>query len=451
MLLYISFPLIKNYLNLNLDFASIIRFKAWLFPALALLLLSLIIGMLLGLRFFKLSPVNVLKNNKVVGSKRYSYKLLLTSQFIIAIILVAGTIGVMKQIHYMQKEAFSMEIDQTLVLRIPATKELNQTQVSFREELRKVPGINDITFSTIIPGEKNSWVKGGIYLSGKESAFTLQIYQSNVASNFFKFFDVTLLAGRHFLPDETNWTTENRHVILNKEAATALSPDNLNALIGKSLYDPDNKSIIGEIVGIIDGYFQNSLDQEIRPTIFNCDQLGRFLFIKMNPSQIKETLEEIKSKFQEYYAGQYWDYFFLDDFFNNQYQLHIQFNRSVILFSMMAMIISALSLLGLSIMISWRRTKEIGIRKVNGSSIIEIMTMLNRDFIKWVAIAFLIACPIAWYAMHKWLENFAYKTTLSWWVFAAAGGIAMIIAIVTVSWQSWRAATRNPVESLRYE
>jgi putative ABC transport system permease protein len=98
-----------------------------------------------------------------------------------------------------------------------------------------------------------------------------------------------------------------------------------------------------------------------------------------------------------------------------------------------------------------QRTKEIGIRKVNGARTNEIMAMLNQDFIKWVGIAFFIACPIAWFAMHKWLENFAYKTELSWWVFAAAGAIAMMIALITVSWQSWRAATRNPVESLRYE
>jgi putative ABC transport system permease protein len=133
------------------------------------------------------------------------------------------------------------------------------------------------------------------------------------------------------------------------------------------------------------------------------------------------------------------------------YQSELRFRRTFSLFAGCAIVICSLGILAMSIFSCQRRVKEIGIRKVNGAKISEILAMLNKDFVKWVAIAFVIACPIAWYAMHRWLQNFAYKTGLSWWIFGLAGMLALIIGLLTVSWQSWRAATRNPVEALRYE
>jgi len=142
---------------------------------------------------------------------------------------------------------------------------------------------------------------------------------------------------------------------------------------------------------------------------------------------------------------------FLDLAIENMYQSELQFRRTFSLFAGCAIVICCLGILAMSLFACQRRIKEIGIRKVNGARIGEVMNMLNRDFVKWVAIAFIVATPIAWYAMHRWLESFAYKTELSWWIFALAGALALGIALLTVSWQSWKAATRNPVEALRYE
>jgi putative ABC transport system permease protein len=145
------------------------------------------------------------------------------------------------------------------------------------------------------------------------------------------------------------------------------------------------------------------------------------------------------------------EYFFLDDDFGRLYKGEERLRNQMMFFSMMAILISCMGLLGMLMFMVKHRTKEIGIRKVNGAKVSEVLILLNRDFVKWVAIAFVIACPIAWYAMDKWLENFAYKTELSLWIFALAGLMALAIALLTVSWQSWKAATRNPVEALRYE
>jgi putative ABC transport system permease protein len=238
---------------------------------------------------------------------------------------------------------------------------------------------------------------------------------------------------------------------LNKEAAMAMGEDDYKNVIGKTLYDSDNKEDIGEIVGVVDGYFQNSLDQEIKPTIFNCDQGGYYIFMKIQSNNIPYVISKVTTEYKKYFKDQYFEYYFLDDFFNAQYKSHIQLFRCYLLFSIMAIIITSLSLFGLVLMASVSRTKEIGIRKVNGAKVTELLTMLNKDYLRWMTIAFVIATPVAWYTMHFWLQNFAYKTAISWWIFALAGLLALAIAMLTVSWQSWRAATRNPVEALRYE
>jgi putative ABC transport system permease protein len=162
-------------------------------------------------------------------------------------------------------------------------------------------------------------------------------------------------------------------------------------------------------------------------------------------------MADVEKIWKKLYPKDDFIYFFSDKEFEVQYRNDVNFNQILTYSAILALIISLMGLLSLAIFNTKQRIKEIGIRKVNGATIKEVMTLLNRDFVKWVAIAFVVAMPIAWYAMHIWLENFAYKTTLSWWIFALAGLLALGIALLTVSWQSWRAATRNPVEALRYE
>lgn len=450
LLFKISFPVLNNYLNLGFSLSSMDGLQTWI-PAIGILIgLSVIFGLVLGIFVYHTTP-NDFNKKGIKGLGYHSQKIMLVSQFVIATFLIICTLFVVKQIRYMQHDAFSMDIDQTLVVRVPGSKEFNQSQVNFQASLKQIPGIAEITHSTVTPGEKNGWVKGGFHLLGKQTPTEIQMFQNDVAPNFFKFFGVKLLAGRQFFEQETNWTGGAKHVILNKEAAMALASGNIKEILGKTLYDPDDSMEVGEIVGIVDGFFQNSLDQEVRPVIFNCDQLGTFIYIKIRKANVKETVGQVQSGYQKHFKGQYWDYYFLDEYFNNQYKLHIQFNRCFVLFSIMAIIIACLSLLGMVVMVSNARTKEIGIRKVNGSTISQIILLLVSDFTKWVIAAFIIACPIAWYAMHKWIQNFAFKTELSWWVFAVAGIIVLMIALLTVSWQSYKAATRNPVEALRYE
>jgi putative ABC transport system permease protein len=421
-----------------------------LIPSSFLLLLSLMAGLLLGLKIYNVTPVTFIRGDFKITGKKQSRNILLAGQFIIAIVLIGCTIGAMRQIRYMQKDAFTMNIDRTLVVKRPTSREFNNGQKSFQEALLKYPGITEITFSTIVPGEKNGWVKGGISLKGKEK-LGYQFFQTDVSPNFFEFFNVRLLAGRKFFSDETNWMGGPKHVILNKEAAMAFGENNINDVIGQTLWDSDLKEEMGEIVGIIDGYFQNSLDQEIKPTIFNCDQGGYFIFIRIKNSDIKGAVDKVTTEFKNYFKDQYFEYYFLDDYFNSQYNSHILLFKCFILFSLMAVLITCLSLFALVMSATVSRTKEIGIRKLNGAKVSQILYLLNREFIILVTLSYAVAVPVIWYAMHKWLQSFAYRTELNLWLFLLAGIIAFGIAFLTVSWLSWRAATRNPVEALRYE
>jgi putative ABC transport system permease protein len=177
----------------------------------------------------------------------------------------------------------------------------------------------------------------------------------------------------------------------------------------------------------------------------------KIVAIRLRAANLPETIRFLKETWTNTGGTTSFDFEFTDDILKDMYMSDIRFSRTIGLLAVIAIFIASLGLFGLSLFIGKQRTKEIGIRKVNGAKVSEILVLLNKDIVRWVAIAFVVATPIAWYAMHKWLENFAYKTSLSWWIFVLSGGLALGIALLTVSWQSWRAATRNPVEALRYE
>jgi putative ABC transport system permease protein len=178
---------------------------------------------------------------------------------------------------------------------------------------------------------------------------------------------------------------------------------------------------------------------------------GNYIFIKYQTEQLSQVIPFIRNTWEKIAPDKELDFKFWDEQLNQRYQAEERWSQIIGYAAIIAIIISSLGLFGLTLIVINRRVKEIGIRKISGANVMEVITMLNKDFVKWVIIAFVIATPIAYYAMNKWLENFAYKTTLSWWIFALAGLLALGIALLTVSWQSWKAASRNPVESLRYE
>lgn len=208
-----------------------------------------------------------------------------------------------------------------------------------------------------------------------------------------------------------------------------------------------------QILGLISDFHYDSMKDAIEPLILvpSKGEDANFMFIQYNPVQLSQLIPYLKTTWEKVAPDKTMSFKFWDEQLNQRYQAEEKWSQIIGYAAVMAIIISSLGLLGLTLLIINKRIKEIGVRKVNGAKVSEILSMLNKDFVKWVLIAFVIATPIAYYAMNKWLENFAYKTTLSWWIFALAGLLALGVALLTVSFQSWKAATKNPVEALRYE
>ena len=261
--------------------------------------------------------------------------------------------------------------------------------------------------------------------------------------DYAKTFQLELKEGRFF---SSEFSTDNTAIVINEEAAKIMGFKNP---VGEILTTPQMDRNLN-IIGVVKDFHFKSLHHRIEPLIMQIGACNTF-YIKMKPDKITSTVEFIKKTFKSFNHPNPIDFHFLDDDYDNLYRTEQRMGKIFGYFSFLAIIISCLGLIGLSSFMTERRTKEIGIRKVNGAKSIEIFFLLSGEYIIWVMISIIIACPIAWYAMNKWLQNFAYRINISWWVFALAGVIALLIALLTVSFQSYRAASKNPVEALRYE
>jgi putative ABC transport system permease protein len=258
-----------------------------------------------------------------------------------------------------------------------------------------------------------------------------------------------LIAGRNFSPDRH---ADDRGVIITESTARFLGYDTVSDIIGHSIVIPQFGSSERVIIGIVNDYHQVSLKKTFDPGVFTFSPYGGEIYsVRINPKNISQTVADVGKAFTKAFPGNPFEYFFLDDYFNRQYANEQRFGKLFTSFAILAIIIGCVGLFGLSAYTASRHVKEIGIRKVLGASVSNIVMLLSKDFVKPVLVAIIIASPIAWWAMNKWLEDFAYKIDISWWVFVLAGFFALLIALVTVSFQAIKAAIANPVKSLRTE
>jgi putative ABC transport system permease protein len=255
-----------------------------------------------------------------------------------------------------------------------------------------------------------------------------------------------LVKGRFYTRD---FTSDKAKIIVNESFA---KENKIEDPVGCKLFGFDGNEY--EIVGIVKDFHYESFNKPIAPLAILSGQYYSYCLVNISTSgfrSLQKSLEEIKSITSELSPSFPVEINFFDEAVVNVYRSELQFRRTFSVFSGCAILISCLGILALSLFICQRRVKEIGIRKVNGARTSQILFLLNRDFLKWVLIAFMISVPFSWYAMNRWLQGFAYKTQISWWIFALAGIIVITVALITISFQTWRAATRNPVEVLRYE
>ena len=412
----------------------------------------LAIGVLLSacLTSISMSRLDPLKSDNSVNksnSKSNFRNGLVIFQLVVIILLIVGVGFVNKQLTYLHSVDLGFQKEQVLVLNAPRENYSDNNINIFREELKRHSDLVDVTASVSIPGERFGNGNGGPSINGQTN--TDKYFRvGRIMPNYLNFYEIKLASGRDF---EDSMESNEHSIIINEEAAKEFGFEKAEDAIQKTAIWQEREVTI---IGVTKSFHQQSLHIKPEPMIMYTFQFEtdiNYILVKLNTNDFGKTIASIEKEYKAMFPNNPFDYFFLDRFFDQQYKTEIAFQNLFSFFSIIALLIGIFGIHGLITFMIIKRTKEIGIRKVNGATVFEIMRMLNISFVKWVGIAFVIATPIAYYSMNKWIESFAYKAELSWWVFALAGLFSLIIVLFTVSGLTYRAARRNPVEALRYE
>lgn len=413
---------------------------------------TLFTGFLSALYSAQFTPSLVLKGRVPLGSGWIGKlkNFLVVFQFTVSIILIIGTITIYRQVNFMRHHDLGFKLEGLIVLDGPRILHVDSYESfminleSFKNDISTLAAVSNITSSTTVPGTEIKATRVyGIPVEGRNTEKVIEVYY--VDNHFFDTYGISLLAGDNF--DETI-REDSTNIIINEAALTYYGFEDAEGTIGDILRGSGQMVYIKGVVG---DFNQQIMKELPGPIAFFNQPVNTYYTINAEMADISRLISDLEKIWNSHYPGNPFHYFFLDDFYNEQYQAESRFSGLFLSSSLLAIILASLGLFGLSAYSIIRRTKEIGIRKANGAGTSRIMVLLNRGFVIWVAVAFIFACPIAWFAMTKWLLNYATKIELSWWIFVLAGIIALIIALLTVSWQSWRAASKNPAEALRDE
>lgn len=408
---------------------------------------AVVIGLLAGiypaLVLSSFKPASVLKGRFATGTRGvFLRKGLVVTQFAISIALIIGTIIVSLQMHYMHNKDLGFSKNQMLVIDTHGDPAKN----ALKEAIAALPKVNSVSMASGVPGgETNGAYSEIVNKQGDMQVANLDLY--DVDYDYLKQYDIKVVAGRGFSRDFGTDTTNA--MMINEAAAKLFGYAKPEEAVGRGFRQWGRQ---GVIIGVVKDFHFRSLQENIKPLTMriepqDCDMIS----VNVAPGDLSGTLAAIERKWRTLMPDRPFSYFFLDEFFDRQYRTEERFGKLFFNFALLAIIISCLGLLGLASYSAIQRTREIGIRKVMGASVADIVNLLSRDFLKLVLISFIIATPVAWYFMHKWLQVFAYRISIGWWVFAVAGIIALIIAIGTISYQALKAALADPVKSMRAE
>ena len=357
-------------------------------------------------------------------------------QFCISIGLISSMLIVYNQLNLALHSDLGFKVENIINI---SHGSIGAKQKMLIDEINKLPGVSSVSASFGIPGLETA--ENSYQPEGEEQPQMFNVLF--VDDYFFKTFQLELLEGRNFRKGDSS---DTKAFIVNQTLANQLNWKNA---VGKSM----NQSGNHEIIGVVKDFHVGLTYDKIPPLIISKEYAQAFysLSIALLPGDFSQTLEKIEELWNKIMPGVPFKYSFMDVKFESLYKGIKRTVSILFLFTSISILMSMLGLFGISFLLMNSMVKQIGIRKVNGATVFEILKMLNFNFLKWVLIAFVVAVPIAWYIMNKWLQNFAYKTEISWWIFASAGMLVLGISLLTVSWLSWRAATRNPVDALRYE
>ncbi len=424
-----------------------------------ILLGTILAGLYPAIILSRYSPAKALKGKISTSTEGLNVrKGLIITQFLATIILLIGTIVVTKQINFLESKPIGANVNQIVAVRgevvtSKADSLIVQDFGVLEQELQNLSFVKKTAIAQTYPGDSfdNLSSTRGIGLPGGKMEDENIFYSYHVQPEYFDLVDIPFLAGNTFLPSSD---FEGNQVIVNETFLKTMGISSPEEILNKNIRFWGNN--VWQVVGVIKDYHHFGLKKPLLPIVIRYKKDVSNLLVKLDASAtstsgFKSAITQIETKWKRLFPQSTFNYTFLDQKFEAQYKEDKAFGSAFQVFTLLAIIIAGLGLFGLTSYTVVQRRKEIGIRKVNGASTAQVLALLNKDFVKWIAFAFVIALPISWYAMNQWLSGFAYKTTISWWVFALAGIAALFIAVITVSWQSFQAAIANPVESLRDE
>lgn len=396
-------------------------------------------------------PAKVLKGKLPLNqSGGFLRKSLVVFQFVVAITLVCGMIMIGKQLSFMQEKDLGFDAGNKIVLPLRSDHARHNFN-AMRNDLEKLSSVKNVTGSNYIPGG-HIWHDFTLYAEGSSMEKGTMIKNSRIERDFIETMGIKILSGRNFTDNRIS-ESQNK-VILNKTAARRLGFEPEQIAGGTIYSDRGTEKYEYEVIGVMEDFHQVSAKEEIYPILYfmaSSDSTHNFIVIQTQNERIRETIASIESTWKTMNPETPFEYSFLDENIQKQYEEDQRVSQVITSFTIIAMIISCLGLYGLSTFMAERRFKEIGVRKVMGASVQQIVQMMSGEFVKLVFIAFVIATPLSWYAITTWLENFAYKAPVNMSIFAIAGASAVLIALLTVSFESIQAASKNPVKALRNE
>ncbi len=415
-----------------------------------LLIGTLLSGLYPALVLSSFRPVAVMKGTLRSSTHgRWLRQGLVVFQFLASVVLMVGTFTVYQQLSFMRQQELGMDIEQVLVVEVPLDVQVDSlasTQISaLQQEWTRIPAVESVASADAVPGTGYNFLSStsGVRRTGQDQAsnqFTYYFYR--IDDQVMNTLGMKLVAGRGFQPGTDN----RRKVIVNEEAVRVLGFEDAEAALGQTI--TFDSSVI---IGVAQDYHHLSLKEPIVPFIFPYDDENLYQYLRLSTAYIQQTIGEVETTFQRIFPGSTFSYSFLDDTYNQQYQAEVRFGQVFGLFAGLAILVACLGLLGLSSYTSIQRTKEIGIRKALGASVSHIIFLLTKSYFRLILIALLIAVPVANYAMSEWLNQFASRIGIQWWLFAIPGLLVVLIALLAVSGQTLKSARANPVESLRYE
>ncbi len=444
---YFVLPIFNDVANKSMYLGSL--FSSRILPL--LIILPVVVGLLAGSypAFFLSSfrPIEVLKGKLKLGSNSTSLRsVLVVFQFATSIILIVGTLVIYKQLNYIQSKDLGYNKDQ--VLTIENTYILGNQAKAFKNSILQMNGVSSGTLSSFLPVSRSSRNDNTFF---KEPTMdingSIDMQTWRVDYDYFKTLGMQIIKGRGFSPD---YGSDSTAIVINETTAQFLGYADP---IGKKIYNTDDnkKPINYHIIGVVKNFNFESLKQGIGPLSFFLSDRSGMASFKVSTTNVTALVGKIETLWKQMSPTMPFNYTFLDESFNEMYQSEQRVGKIALIFSTLAILIACMGLSGLATFIAEQRTKEIGIRKVLGASVQGVVRLLSKDFLKLVAIAFVIAAPLSVWIMNRWLSDFTYRIPLEWWIIGVAGIVAMLIALATVSVQAIRAAVANPVNSLKNE